>query len=133
MISTIDEANGVTGLQSFIGKPSVWALLGATIDWTAVTASNANVGGVTSGRYLLDTATNTCQGYPFIKSNLAPAKQLLFGDFSQLMLCLWSGTDIVVDQYSNCTKGALRVVALQDADFIVRQPAAFAKGTTLLA
>jgi len=133
MISTIDEANGVTGMQSFIGKPSVWALLGATIDWTAVTAANANVGGVTSGRYLLDTATNTCQGYPFIKSNLAPAKQLLFGDFSQLMLCLWSGTDIVVDQYSNCTKGALRVVALQDADFIVRQPAAFAKGTTLLA
>ena len=132
MISTIDEANGVTGMQSFIGKPSVWALLGATIDWTAVTASDANVGGVTSGRYLLDTATNTCQGYPFIKSNLAPAKQLLFGDFSQLMLCLWSGTDIVVDQYSNCTKGALRVVALQDADFIVRQPAAFAKGTTLL-
>ena len=132
MISTIDEANGVTGMQSFIGKPSVWALLGATIDWTAVTASDANVGGVTSGRYLLDTATNTCQGYPFIKSNLAPAKQLLFGDFSQLMLCLWSGTDIVVDKYSNCTKGALRVVALQDADFIVRQPAAFAKGTTLL-
>ena len=132
MISTIDEANGVTGMQSFIGKPSVWALLGATIDWTAVTASDAKVGGVTSGRYLLDTATNTCQGYPFIKSNLAPAKQLLFGDFSQLMLCLWSGTDIVVDQYSNCTKGALRVVALQDADFIVRQPAAFAKGTTLL-
>ena len=133
MISTIDEANGVTGMQSFIGKPSVWALLGATIDWTAVTASDSNVGGVTSGRYLLDTATNTCQGYPFIKSNLAPAKQLLFGDFSQLMLCLWSGTDIVVDQYSNCTKGALRVVALQDADFIVRQTAAFAKGTTLLA
>lgn len=133
MISTIDEANGVTGMQSFIGKPSVWALLGATIDWTAVTNSDSNVSGVTSGRYLLDTATNTCQGYPFIKSNLAPAKQLLFGDFSQLMLCLWSGTDIVVDQYSNCTKGALRVVALQDADFIVRQPAAFAKGTTLLA
>lgn len=133
MISTIDEANGVTGMQSFVGKPSIWALLGSTIDWTAVTASDANVGGVTSGRYLLDTGTNTCQGYPFIKSNLAPAKQLLFGDFSQLMLCLWSGTDIVVDQYSNCTKGALRVVALQDADFIVRQPAAFAKGTTLLA
>ena len=133
MISTIDEANGVTGAQCFIGKPSVWALLGATIDWTAVTASDANVGGVTSGRYLLDTVTNTCQGYSFIKSNLAPAKQLLFGDFSQLMLCLWSGTDIVVDQYSNCTKGALRVVALQDADFIVRQPEAFSKGTTLLA
>jgi hypothetical protein len=49
------------------------------------------------------------------------------------MLCLWSGTDLLVDQYSQCTKGALRVVALQDADFIVRQTEAFSKGTTLLA
>ena len=133
MVATIDEANGNLGPQSFVGKPSIWALLGSTIDWTAVTASDANVGGVTSGKYLLDTVTNTCQGYKFIKSNIAPAKTLLFGDFSQLMLCLWSGTDILVDQYSGATKGALRVVALQDADFIVRQPAAFAKGTTLLA
>lgn len=134
MIATIDAANGNIGPQTFIGRPSVWALLGGTIDWKAVTdTTNGTVSGVTSGRYLLDTVTNTCQGYKFVKSNLAPAKQLLFGDFSQLVLCLWSGTDIVVDQYSQCTKGALRVVALQDADFIVRQPAAFAKGTTLLA
>ena len=133
MVATIDEANGNLGPQSFVGKPSIWALLGSTIDWTAVTASDANVGGVTSGKYLLDTVTNTCQGYKFVKSNIAPAKTLLFGDFSQLLLCLWSGTDILVDQYSGATKGALRVVALQDADFIVRQPAAFAKGTTLLA
>ncbi len=135
MITKIDEANGNLGPQCFVGRPSIWALLGGTIDWTAVssTGESANVvSGVTSGKYLLDTATNTVQGYRFVKSNIAPAKQLLFGDFSQLMLCLWSGTDIVVDQYSQCTKGALRVVALQDADFIVRQPAAFSKGTTLL-
>ena len=133
MVAIIDEANGNIGPQSFIGRPSVWALLGQTLDWTAVQASDVNVSGVTSGKHLLDTTTNTCQGYPFIRSNIAPAKTLLFGDFSQLMLCLWSGTDILVDQYSQCTKGALRVVALQDADFIVRQTAAFAKGTTLLA
>ena len=131
MITKIDEANGNLGPQCFVGRPSVWGLLGGTIDWTAITGDSV-VGGVTSGRYLLDTITNTMQGYRFVKSNIAPAKQLLFGDFSQLMLCLWSGTDILVDQYSNCTKGALRVVALQDADFIVRQPAAFSKGTTLL-
>ncbi len=136
MVTKIDEANGNLGPQCFVGRPSVWGLLGGTLDWTAVssTGEGANVvSGVTSGKYLLDTVTNTCQGYKFVKSNIAPAKTLLFGDFSQLMLCLWSGTDILVDQYSGATKGALRVVALQDADFIVRQPAAFAKGTTLLA
>ena len=133
MIAAIDAANGAIGPQTFIGRPGVWAKLAGTLDWEAVTASDANVGGITSGAHLLDTATNTCQGYPFIKSNIAPAKQLIFGAFDQLMLCLWSGTDIVVDQYSNCTKGALRVVALQDADFVVRQPEAFALGTTVLA
>ncbi len=132
MVTKIDEANGNLGQQCFIGRPSVWGLLGGTLDWTAV-SGEGGVGGVTSGKYLLDTVTNTMQGYRFVRSNIAPAKQLLFGDFSQLMLCLWSGTDIVVDQYSQCTKGALRVVALQNADFIVRQPEAFAKGTTLLA
>lgn len=131
MVTKIDEANGNLGPQCFVGRPSVWGLLGGTLDWTAVSGESI-VGGVTSGKYLLDTVTNTMQGYRFVKSNIAPAKQLLFGDFSQLMLCLWSGTDIVVDQYSQCTKGALRVVALQDADFIVRQPEAFSKGTTLL-
>lgn len=133
MVTKIDEANGNLGPQCFVGRPSVWALLGGTIDWTSVAGADGTVGGVTSGRYLLDTATNTVQGYRFVKSNIAPAKQLLFGDFSQLMLCLWSGTDIVVDQYSQCTKGALRVVALQDADFIVRQPEAFSRGTTVVA
>jgi HK97 family phage major capsid protein len=133
MVTKIDEANGHLGAQNFVGRPSVWALLGGTIDWTAVAGEGGTVAGVTSGKHLLDTATNTMQGYPFIKSNIAPAKTLLFGDWSQLMLCLWSGTDLLVDQYSQCTKGALRVVALQDADFIVRQTEAFSKGTTLLA
>lgn len=133
MVADIDEANGVTGMQKFIGRPSVWAALGGTIDWTAVTdTTNGVTGGVTSGKYLLDTATNTMQGYSFIKSNIAPAKKLIFGDWSQLMLCLWSGTDILVDQYSGATKGALRVVALQDADFIVRQAEAFAKSTNVI-
>lgn len=133
MVTKIDEANGNLGAQSFVGRPSVWGLLAGTLDWTAVTSGESTVSGITSGKYLLDAATNTVQGIPFVKSNIAPAKTLLLGDFSQLMLCLWSGTDIVVDQYSQCTKGALRIVALQDADFVVRQPAAFAKGTTLLA
>lgn len=132
MITKIDEANGNLGAMKFIGRPSVWGLLGGTLDYTAITG-DGGVGGVTSGKYLLDTATNTLEGYQFLKSNIVTAKELFFGDWSQLMLCLWSGTDIVVDPYSNCTKGALRVVALQDADFIVRQPEAFSKGTTLLA
>lgn len=133
MVTKIDEANGNLGTMRFIGRPSVWSLLGGTLDWTAVTSDSKNVGGVTSGKYLLDTATSKVEGYDFVKSNICPAKSLVFGDWSQLTMCLWSGTDVMVDPYSNSTKGALRVVALQDADFIVRQASAFCKGTTLLA
>jgi len=131
MITKIEEANASGGRMAFCGRPSIWALLGQTLDYkTIVGSGDANVGGVTSGKYLLDTASNTCEGYAFEKSNIAPAKSLIFGDWTQLMLCLWSGTDLIVDQYSQCTKGALRVVALQDADFIVRQPTAFVKNAT---
>lgn len=132
MITKIDEANGNLGSMKFIGRPSVWGAFGGTLDFTTIVANESPVAGVTSGKYLLDTATNKMEGYDFIKSNIAPVKTVMFGDWSQLMLCLWSGTDIVVDQYSGCTKGALRVVALQDADFIVRQPEAFSKGTTVI-
>lgn len=130
MITKIEEANALGSREAFVGRPSIWSLLGSTLDYLTLTNEEGGISGVTSGKYLLDTVTNTCEGYPFCKCNIAPAKGLIFGDWSQLMLCLWSGTDIVVDQYSNATKGALRIVTLQDADFVVRQPEAFVKNAS---
>ncbi|MBR4937644.1 MAG: hypothetical protein IKZ22_02070 [Kiritimatiellae bacterium] len=58
-----------------------------------------------------------------------PAKKLLFGDFTQLTVCLWSGTDIIVDPYANSTNGGLRLVALQDSDILIKRTESFGLAT----
>ena len=58
-----------------------------------------------------------------------PAAKLLFGDFTQLSVCLWSGTDIIVDPYANDTNGGLRLVALQDSDILIKRPESFGLAT----
>ena len=51
---------------------------------------------------------------------------IFFGDWTQLIMGLWGGLDILVDPYTASTKGDVRVVAFQDVDFQVRHPEAFA-------
>lgn len=132
-ISAVMTANADVDAMKWIMQPAVWALLAGTLDWTAVKNSDATVSGITSGKYLLDTVTKTCEGYGYLTTNLAPAKKLLFGDFAQVVMGVWSGTDVKVDPYTLSLSGATRVVVMQDVDFMVRQPKAFVIGNTVLA
>ena len=68
-------------------------------------------------------------GYPVIVSNQLTTNDALFGDFSQFVVGMWSGLDLTVDPYAGATAGTVRVIALQDVDYAVRQPAAFCYGT----
>ena len=68
-------------------------------------------------------------GYPVIVSNQLANNDALFGDFSQFVVGMWSGLDLTVDPYAGATAGTVRVIALQDVDYAVRQPAAFCYGT----
>ena len=130
LIAAVRKDNAFIPAMRFVGDNGVWEVLAKTLDYLEIKgtgeATVAAVGGV---RRLLDADTNKCVGKDFVESHLVPAKTLFFGDFSQLSLCLWSGTDIIVDPYANSTAGGLRIVALQDADVIVKRPEAFAKAT----
>jgi len=64
-------------------------------------------------------------GYPVIVSNQLLNNDALFGDFSQFVMGMWSGLDLTVDPYAGATAGTVRVIALQDIDFGVKQPACF--------
>lgn len=88
--------------------------------------AEAIVGGVTSGKYLCDNGR--VEEYDYLMSNLC-GNGLWFGDWSELMLCAWSGVDLIIDKFSLSTSGGVRVVALQDVDIICRQPKAFVLGT----
>lgn len=113
----------------FVGDNGVWEALASTLDYTEVKNGDNVVGGVGGVKRLLDVETDRVLGRQFVESHLVPAKTLFFGDFTQMSLCLWSGTDIIVDPYANSTAGGLRVVALQDADVLIKRPEAFAKAT----
>ena len=68
-------------------------------------------------------------GYPVTVSNQLANNDALFGDFSQLIMAMWSGLDLTVDPYAGATAGTVRIIALQDVDFAVKQPGAFCFGT----
>ncbi|MEI8251547.1 MAG: phage major capsid protein [Synechococcus sp. ELA057] len=83
--------------------------------------------GGTVGNFAL--ADNTLNGYPVVVTNQLGTNDCLFGDFSQMILGLWSGLDLKIDDITGATAGTVRVIALQDLDFAVKQPGAFVFGT----
>lgn len=72
---------------------------------------------------------NEVNGYGARVSNQLIGSNVIFGDFSQAIFGFWSGVDITVDPYTNSTKGTTRIVAFQDVDFGLRNPAAFVFGS----
>jgi HK97 family phage major capsid protein/HK97 family phage prohead protease len=113
---------------------------------TDVASANADAGSL---RYIINAAargalkstekaTNTgmfvfedneINGYPVIVSNQLQNNDALFGDFSMMIMGMWSGLDLTVDPYAGATAGTVRVIALQDVDLAVKQPGAFCLGT----
>ena len=113
---------------------------------TDVAAANADAGSL---RYIINAsargalkstekATDTAQfvyendqinGYPVIVSNQLQNNDALFGDFSMMIMGMWSGLDLTVDPYAGATAGTVRIIALQDVDVAVKQPGAFCLGT----
>jgi HK97 family phage major capsid protein/HK97 family phage prohead protease len=65
-------------------------------------------------------------GYNAIVSNQVTAGDLFFGNFSDALIGLYGGLDIVVDPYSNSTSGTVNVTALQTCDVAVRHAVSFA-------
>lgn len=51
---------------------------------------------------------------------------IVYGNWSDLLIAMWGGLDIMLDPYAGATAGTKRVVALQDVDVNVRYPVSFA-------
>ena len=132
LVAATKTANSYKPSMKFVGNAGVWAKLAKTRDYEVLTdgaSTPKNVGAIGGSVRLLDTATNKVIGRDFVEANLMPSAKLLFGDFTQLSVCLWSGTDIIVDPYANDTNGGLRLVALQDSDILIKRPESFALAT----
>lgn len=71
-------------------------------------------------------------GYPVVLSNQLQLDDIVFGAFNQMILGMWSGLDLTLDPYAGATSGTVRIIALQDVDFAVKQAGAFCYGTGAL-
>jgi HK97 family phage major capsid protein len=92
----------------------------------------------------LGTAGNL-NGSPCARSNQVPSNlvkgtsgavcsALLYGDFSQLVIGMWGGLEILPNPYgSGYTAGSVDIRAMQTCDIAVRHPESFAAITDILA
>jgi len=144
-----NQPQGLTNVTG-IGSQSLTSTYGTFAEYigmeTDVASANADAGSL---RYIINAAargalkstekaSNTAQfvfmddeinGYPVIVSNQLQSNDALFGDFSMMVMGMWSGLDLTVDPYAGATAGTVRVIALQDVDFAVKQPGAFCLAT----
>lgn len=66
-------------------------------------------------------------GKPYDTTNQMPVGNLLYGDFSQVMLGIWSEIDILVNPYAEpaYSRGGIQVRAMATCDVALRHPQAF--------
>mgnify|MGYP001062561213 CR=1 FL=1 len=51
---------------------------------------------------------------------------IFFGNWSDLVIGLWGGLDVIVDPYTDAASGTVRVIAMEMVDIAVRHPQSFA-------
>jgi HK97 family phage major capsid protein/HK97 family phage prohead protease len=74
-------------------------------------------------------ADNTVNGYRGEVTNQVQSGDMFHGNFGNLLIGMWGGLDLTVDPYSHSRRGRLRIVAMQDVDFVLRYPAGLCYGT----
>lgn len=79
-----------------------------------------------SGQFVLQDGQ--INGYRAIVSNQVAAGDAYFGNFSDLLIGMWGGLDILVDPYTASTTGTVRIVAMQSVDVAVRHAVSFCLG-----
>lgn len=73
-------------------------------------------------------AGNTVNGYRTEVTNQIVAGDLFFGNFADAMIGMWGGLELNADPYTHSAKGRLRIVAMQDVDFVLRRVESFCYG-----
>lgn len=69
---------------------------------------------------------NEVNGYSAYSTMQMNANTVLFGDFSEVVLGLWGGLDLMLDPFAKADSGGLVIRAFQSADIAIRHAAAFA-------
>ncbi len=129
LVKTVEDADGIINAQTlgWLSNPKVKAKMANTVKVSS-----------TDSIMLLNDPWNSIYGYRAeftsnVPSNLNPgdggtdASALIFGDFSQLIVGLFGGADIMIDETTGGLAGTTRIILHQDVDIAIRNGASFAK------
>ncbi len=111
----VATANALAGSLGYVTTPTVAGIAKARVKFTSTAAQ------LWEGRL----ERGTMDGYPAMSSNQMPAGNMLFGDWSQLVIGEWGVLEIAVNQQANFPAGIIGIRALYSIDVAVRIPAAF--------
>ena len=89
----------------------------------------------TDSRFIMDE-DNTLMGYRVPQTSNVPStltkgstfgscSAMIFGNFNDLLIGQWGGTNVLVDPYQGSNSGTIRVVIFQDVDVAVRHAESF--------
>ena len=110
------------------------ALQNADVDSMAYIANAAFRGYAKSTKKFADESStiweqgNTVNGYNALTTNQVATGDVFFGNFSDLIVGMWGGLEVMVDPYTGSDKGQLKIVVMQDVDFAVRRAQSFVVG-----
>jgi HK97 family phage major capsid protein len=82
-----------------------------------------------AGSDYIMTDAGEINGYPVTVSNQMQTNDVLFGNFADCVVGMWSGLDLIVDPYSQSASGQTIITVHQDFDVAVRRPQSFALGS----
>lgn len=135
-INVVDTGTAITtgtGLQDFLIdlESAIYANDADVMDMKYL--FNATVRGLikklkdADGRPLNVMVDGQINGYGSVMSNNAPAANVLFGNWSDFIIGMWSGLDLTVDNAALAASGGVVLRAFQDVDFAVRHAKSFAR------
>jgi HK97 family phage major capsid protein len=117
----VASGNALNGTCGYVTTPSVAALLMQRVK-VASTYSPVWEGNVLDG---------TVTGFKAMSSNQMPAANMIFGDFSQVIIAEWGVLEVEVNPYTNFQAGIIGVRAMYSVDVGVRYAAAFSLATSI--
>ncbi len=133
-VTGINTESGVAAFSDFVNaeaslstdnalQGNLGYLMNSALRGTLKTTEKASG---TNGIFVYE-GDNSINGYPAYVSNSMPDSTAVFANFSDILIGLWSGLDIMVDPYTGSAAGTVRVVAMQDYDVAVRHPESICK------
>lgn len=126
--AAVDTGNALVGTCGYVTTPRVKALMKAT--------PKLEVYG-TEFLWKTDNGVDMVNGYRSMASGQVPTTMtegihtspdlhaLIFGDFSQMIICEWGTMELLVDPYTNSNVGAIRVNAFKSVDILIRHKEGF--------